>query len=432
MICCLLCQSAFSLGPLIRRIDLSLDQAPLLDALNAVSQEADFQWSFNPKILPADKRISLQVKNELVREVLLRILGNEFQYKENGNYLIIKKQKPPEDQLSGYIVDPQTGKGLANATVYDRNSLRATQTDSSGHFELKASTRTPLVVSKIGYREILLEVPDTNRVHLELKPTPIPPPSDLDKLRLAYQRTGTQLEQFFAATVDFWLAMNVPDTLQRNFQVSLLPKLGTNHVLDGKVINRVSLNLLAGQSAGVNGIELAGISNFTKKEVRGIQLAGFSNHLRGNLTGIQASGFYNFAHTAVKGFQFAGFVNQMANSEEIALQAAGFANIVTQKTEQAQAVFQFSGFYNHAARIKGLQVSGGANFAQQMDGVQVSVVNWAGQINGAQISSTVNIARQVNGLQIGLVNWTNDLQGIQLGLINRSNKRVLPFINWGF
>ena len=63
--------------------------------------------------------------------VLKGILGNNYQFKEKGNYLIIQKLKFDEQIIGGYISDKKTGKKLPNVTVYDKKTLASARVASS-------------------------------------------------------------------------------------------------------------------------------------------------------------------------------------------------------------------------------------------------------------------------------------------------------------
>ena len=67
------------------------------------------------------------------------------------------------------------------------------------------------------------------------------------------------------------------------------------------------------------------------------------------------------------------------------------------------------------------------------NGMMISgVVNYAQQFNGMQISLSNHINNRGAGLQIGLFNRAKNFRGIQLGLWNKNDKRSLPIINWQF
>lgn len=458
-----------------RRIDVVFKGTPIREALQIVAQRAGFEWSYNASILDATRKTNLIANDWTVRETLYEILGEGYEFKTNGNYLILKKRRKPAEQLSGYVKDPATGQRLANATVYDRQTLRATTTDSNGYYELKVRKATEIVVARLDYRDTVFTVtrqtPRFQKIDLQVNAPSKPRPRTLEE---NLQIVATQAERFFKATLEKWNAVNVPDSLHRRYQISFLPVLGTNHTLSAKVVNDWSFNVLAGTSMGNRRVEVAGLANFTRKEIQGVQVAGVFNELRGNMNGVQVGGIYNHCGDTLNGVQVGGLFNFNRYADRAATQVAGIANnssggrvlvqvggIYNRQRGNVLGV-QVGGIFNHtrdtltgiqaggifnqanfsrgaqvagisnnaAAGISHLQVGGIYNHAQEVLGIQVAgVVNRADTLTGIQVAA-INRAKKAKGLQIGLFNSAKELDGFQIGLINRSGRRVLPLINW--
>lgn len=200
------------------------------------------------------------------------------------------------------------------------------------------------------------------------------------------------------------------------FQLSLVPGVGTNFAPAGRAVNHVSINLLAGYNYGLKGVELGGVINIDRSDVRYAQLAGFGNLVGGNVTGLQAAGFFNANKGALtKGVQAAGFAN--LNRSMTGAQLAGFTNLSLGNVTGAQ----FSGFYNQSGDFKGAQGAGFHNHARSVDGLQLAGFSNIAldSVHGAQLSSFFNHAKHVDGLQAsGFVNHAKTVKGVQLGIIN--------------
>jgi hypothetical protein len=73
---------------------------------------------------------------------------------------------------------------------------------------------------------------------------------------------------------------------------------------------------------------------------------------------------------------------------------------------------------------------------ERFQGLQHGAVNVMGTGEGVQWSWAFNRAEYLNGLQFSLVNFAEDMDGVQVGLVNiiRSKRRfpVLPIVNWKF
>jgi CarboxypepD_reg-like domain len=420
-------------GALARRIDVAFNNTPLKTALAEVARKGEFEWSYNPRLIDPNRPVTLTVSRRSVREVLSDILGDQYRLKENGNYVILTRQAKPHKELSGYISDPESGKRVVNATVYDRRTLRAVITDSSGYYALKVKKHTEIVVARLGYRDTILQItpltPRNQPILLQPIPNQKKEPTNRSLFGIPLSQYTSRTAQRFGAVLNRWYALNVPDSLHRRFQVSLLPYVGANHTLTGKVENDFSVNIIAGYSAGVRVAEVAGVANFTRNRVRGIQAAGAFNELQGNCTGVQYAGVFNVTEDTLRGAQAAGVFNFAYNTSAIGIQAAGVFNV---SIDNNGGLLQGAGLFNIAREIKGAQVAGLLNLGiQDVYGVQAAgLINHVDNLRGVQIAGILNRAKSVRGVQIGLINSARSVKGLQIGLINRSGRRVLPFLNW--
>lgn len=178
------------------------------------------------------------------------------------------------------------------------------------------------------------------------------------------------------------------------FHLSFVTPVGTNGMESWNTVNKISVNLIAGCSGGVDGAEFSGFGSLIRKDVKGFQGAGFANAVLGKTEGAQFAGFSNFSKSALKGAQFSGFANVVTDSAT-AFQGAGFANVVKGNLKG----FQIAGFANVThGDVLGTQLAGFANIA-------------TGDVKGAQVSGFVNVAGDVNGLQLGVINVAKSVSG---------------------
>ncbi|MCB9306618.1 MAG: carboxypeptidase-like regulatory domain-containing protein [Lewinellaceae bacterium] len=417
LFCCVFAPLLRADDILERVISVRYYQTPVREVLADVAQKGGFEWSYNAAILDETKIVDLVADGWTVREILTHVLGDAYTFKQNGEYLILKKQKRPKPRLSGYISDQRTGQRMANVTVYDRQTLRSTVTDRHGYYELPVTPLSEVVVSKLAYRDTILKVNSQSpRIHrLELYADSLPAASTRISFRRQMNRLGVRLEQFFVGSAQKLTNLNVRDSLHRRFQVSFLPGLGSNHRLSGSVTNDWSLNILAGYSRGNRVFELGGLGNINREDMQGLQaaglfnitgghaygmqLAGLFNNLGGNAAGLQAAGLYNFAGDTVQAMQLGGIVNYAGRSQG-AIQAAGILNL----SARGNAPVQIAGIGNHSHITGGVQIGG--------------IFNSADTLRGCQIAGISNRARVISGVQIGLINVARQIDGVQIGLIN--------------
>lgn len=443
--------AAFAQSPLERKVTLRLDNARLADALSALARQGDFSFSYASTLFDPDRRVDLVAANVPVRQVLDQLFRGSLQYKSRGNYVILRRsdEEPPRFYvLTGTVTDRRTGERLPQASVYDRRTLTATLTDASGAFRLRLPARSvqaDLRVERQWYlpQSLVVRFPDETPRVVGLMPRPVPSPDPLrplplrpepDSARALFETAG--LVRAFVPSEQQTLAATVSDTLRRPAQVSFLPYLGTNHRLSGSVINRFSLNVLAGYSGGVEGLEVGGLLNLVRGPVTGVQVAGFGNLVRGRMRAVQVGGFFNQNFGESRGPQIAGFLNSnwqdaegvhvagflnFSRKNSRAVQVAGFANAVAGAMRGAQVAgftnfnrgsnegFQLAGFANlNGQSNRGAQLAGFANATlADNHGVQLAgFANFSGKTQrGWQISGFLNVARTVlGGHQLGFIN----------------------------
>lgn len=380
--------AAFSQNYLYRPVKLHTNQQKLGAVLEDIGRQGGFHFSYSSGIIRSDSLVSIQNFNGNVKTALNTVLGDSYEYQESPNHLIIRPAPfrltlMPEElgegkkvyTIKGYVVDEKTGAGIHNASVYEKRLLVGTVTDRKGYFKLKLKTKdgSPMVltVSKELYK-------DTTTVFL---PT-INLGKDAHKGgRYGYIGSGeeevsnTALARLFLSSKQKLNALNLGNFFAYTpVQVSLTPGLSSHGMMSGQVVNKFSANLIGGYTAGVNGVELAGIFNIDRYHVRYLQVAGAINMVGGNMSGVQLSGIYNTVIDSLKGFQ-----------------AAGILNFVKKHTN-------------------GVQLAG--------------IINYTEELRGLQIGGVVNRTKKNHGLQFGLINIADTSSGLSVGLVNISKNGI--------
>lgn len=160
-------------------------------------------------------------------------------------------------------------------------------------------------------------------------------------------------------------------------RVSVIPQLSTGGPARE---TRLSLNIVAGRTDALGGLEIGGAVNIVDDRAAGLEIAGAANIVNGPLYGLQIAGAANVARDSGAGGQVAGAVN--VAGDLVGAQVAGAVNV--------------------ADEIEGLQLSGAVNAARRVSGLQLGVVNAAGEIDGLQLG-VVNVADEGDA-GIGLIN----------------------------
>lgn len=424
-------------NPLQKRISITIVKQSIEKTLQNIEKSAQIHFSYNPDIIPLDSIISIQVQNLEVHKVLIKIFGDRYLYKTSGKYIIITKKKQSKPisksttpiQVQGTIVNKESGKAIANTSVYSINGKEQALTDTAGHFFITFSPKQDnvnLAVTNTNFVDTLVFLADdslhTLTIELQPKATQIHDSVSIENNQIASKFIDEEMKIH---------SKNIDYLQTRPFQISLVPFAGTNFKLSGSIANVFSLNLICGYSYGVKGIEIGGFSNINRKNVNGIQVAGFGNFTGGKTNGIQVAGFFNQNLQKVNGIQAAGFYNMVTDTVQ-GIQAAGFCNISTKSSRGIQVAgfsnisrqsyigLQASGFANISGRITGSQVAGFSNLTGTISGNQVAgFLNVAARYShGTQISGFLNVAMTVKGAQIGIINIADSVSGISIGVLN--------------
>jgi len=390
-------------------ITISTPRHRVEDVLKTLSSAGHFYFSYSSSLFDKDSIVNLVLEHKTVRQVLDTLFRGRLEYKVNGNYIILRKAPPPtivppphtvqNDKkyvVEGVILDENTGEAVGQASVYDKQGLIATLTDEEGFFTIRMKNRSSpaaLTVSKEFYDDTTVKVePGVNqKLTITVAPSSankkmvtIGPEGYLpsDSIRVELDGSSIYLRQdpirvemsglgkLLLSSKLKMQSINLHKYfIQQPFQLSLVPGLSTQGLLSPQITNKLSLNIIGGYTAGLEGVELGGVINIDKGKVQGLQAAGIANVVGGPVKGVQLAGSHNIVLDSVTG-----------------LQAAGIGNF-------------------NKGKLNGIQLAGIMN----------KVSN---SVEGMQVAGIINIAKKLKGVQIGLVNISDTSEGYGIGLIN--------------
>jgi hypothetical protein len=384
---------------------------PLDNVLHQIGEKNGFYFSYNSRSLAGDSLVSFPDFRGTLIEFLEKTLGPDYEFKETPDYVIIRhaprtmeviaetaKESRRSYVLKGYVRDSLGGKGVVEASVYDRKALVSTLSNKDGFFKLvvkRPGESIWLTVNKENYREmtmvVLLPVEVKRRVR-EGKYDYYPDGADSSRLE------RTWIGRFLIGSRQRIQRLNLGGFFAHSpYQVSLIPGLSTHGMFNSQVINHGSVNLIGGYTAGVDGLEMGGVFNINQKDVRFLQMAGVFNMVGGDAEGVQMAGVSNQVMGNVSGLQMGGVSNWAGNAKGV----------------------QLAGVINMAKEMEGLQAAGSVNVATESKGTQLAgVMNVSSGKTGPQIAGVINVGGKVKGIQLaGLINIA-DSSDYPVGLIN--------------
>lgn len=437
---CLNFSNSFAQHLLGKVVSVDLKNQNIAGALSAISKAGNFQFSYKSDIVLEDKKVNISANGKTVKQLLDELFEGTFHYSEKGKYIILHSGGEKFFTISGYIQDGKTGQRISNVTVYEDQILASTLTNEQGYFKLPIRNKRKLkkifiTARKESYSESFV---DLNAGYDQELVLPILPSSEIILndvvIKNDEDEESSWASKFLLSSKQKIQNINIGGFIaKRPIQTSILPGIGTHGLIGSQVVNKFSLNLLGGYTAGVNGFEMASLFNINKGNVRYIQVAGIFNAVRGNVQGFEIAGISNHISGKVGGFQVAGISN-IIKGKTGAVQVAGISNIVKDTMKGAQLAgvvnfnsdvangIQIAGVQNkNSGKTKGVQLSGVSNLAgDSAKGLHISgVSNHAlKSMKGMQFSCVYNYAKNMKGFQFGLVNIADSMDGFGLGLVN--------------
>jgi hypothetical protein len=423
------CTAGYAQSNLTRVVSVgNVDRQQIAAVLKKISGTGNFNFVYNNQTVPADSVISFANYHGTIYNFLNNLLGADYEFKEVPGYIVLRHAPrklgltaevgtDPSKQLvvKGHVTDAADNKGLNHVSIYEKNLLVSTLTDEQGNFELKLKSWNGAVIltaTKENYRDTSLFV--LQDVHVTSKAS---------KKRYEYYPEGDQTRgrfgrgfaRLFVSSKQMIQGLNLGSFFALSpYQISLLPGLSSHGMYSSQVIDHISLNFWGGYTAGVKGVELAGLFNINRTNVGFLQTAGIFNIVGGNTYGLQLAGVYNQVFNNASGLQAAGLVNK-AHAFTGGVQLAGLGNLV----DQHASGVEIAGVYNNANSFNGVQFSGLMNRTRNAKGLQLTgLINSSKETIGSQIAGIANIASKVHGIQFaGLFNVA-DSSDYPIALIN--------------
>ena len=170
----LLAETVFSQNLKDVRVTLNLNGESLERAIEKISKTSKLDFSYNNNELRKVKGIVINVSNEPITEVLVRLLDQTpFSYREiDQNIVIFRKRNElsGEKQLIKGKVTDETGIPLPGVTVQIKGTTSSVTTDVNGVYELNvASSADILVFSYMGLTTQEVVVGTQQQINVVLK-----------------------------------------------------------------------------------------------------------------------------------------------------------------------------------------------------------------------------------------------------------------------
>lgn len=158
------------------RITLKMNEAEIKKVLFAIEKRTDYRFLFTEDAVKGKPRVTVDVKEATLPEVLDRILANTgIAYKLLNTNLVVLKETPAAEEIilqdvriTGRITSAN-GEPLAGVSISVKGSRLGTTTDANGNFSITVPDDAVLVISSVGYDSQEVSVKGQTTVNVSLR-----------------------------------------------------------------------------------------------------------------------------------------------------------------------------------------------------------------------------------------------------------------------
>lgn len=186
-----------------------------------------------------------------------------------------------------------------------------------------------------------------------------------------------------------------------------LSGLGTVAQRDMRGINAAGLATVS--QGDMAGISVAGLANVAQEDMTGLNLGGLANVAQGRLRGINLAGLALVGSGGISGLNLAGLAIASGRAPISGLNLA----LGAIETDGPVRWLSFAGYKVDSPNVQGLSINPIRLEAVDLTGVALGGYN---RVEGVQ-----------RGLTIGIFNWARELRGVQIGLLNYAGNNEPPF-----
>ncbi len=123
------------------KLSVSFTNTQLAKVLDKIENESEFFFLYNEKLIDANRKVSIDAKDELIDEVLKTIFaGTDVEYTISDRKIILapaylSESQQPVKKITGKVTD-QSGASLPGVTVMVKGTTNGSITDANGKYSL--------------------------------------------------------------------------------------------------------------------------------------------------------------------------------------------------------------------------------------------------------------------------------------------------------
>jgi len=163
-------------------VNLTLKNTSLSTALEQISKQTKFDFSYNDEILTHAKPVSIILRNETLEKSLQQLFaGQPFTYEVNDRIIIIKKKTTSslgklllpvteaQQSIRGRVTN-ENGESVSDVNVQFKGTTRGTKTNEQGLYDIETQkNNNTLVFSHVSYNTEEVSITGRQEINVVLK-----------------------------------------------------------------------------------------------------------------------------------------------------------------------------------------------------------------------------------------------------------------------
>ncbi|MDP2888510.1 MAG: carboxypeptidase-like regulatory domain-containing protein, partial [Bacteroidota bacterium] len=123
------------------RINLKMQDASLVDVFREIERTSEFGFFFKSEEIDLTRRVSIDLRNVSIEEVLKKILMDNYDYRILDKNIVVTRgsfnttQVQQGKSVSGKVAD-SSGEGLPGVSVVVKGTTNGTISDTNGNYSL--------------------------------------------------------------------------------------------------------------------------------------------------------------------------------------------------------------------------------------------------------------------------------------------------------
>lgn len=354
-------------------VNLKLQNERLSVAMKLMTKQTGVEFSYNPQVVNPHRLISVSIVNKDVKTAIDLLIGDMYLYTLKGRYVIITSVKKQPD----IVVDTEPIAGK-----YEKKEIKSS--GNTFHSGLSSIGDSKIANERIEMNSPLLINNKENEKTMLKTIAGIISLATFTWSSAEAQQKQPKAEKAPTPKIEYNIGLQ-----KSTAQLSFVSPLSTDGNSAKDKEYKFSLNILGGVTGGINGVELGGLFNINKQDMRGLQMAGIFNSTGGAVSGLQMAGVVNIARKAT-GFQMSGVANYSGGINDV--QMAGVVNVSEGSRLQIAAVANYA---------KGADVQIGVVNIAQRAGFQVGIINLSGTDDAAMLG-ILNLVKEGGLFEVGI------------------------------